>query len=120
MSTESVFSTGDAVSWRLDGIKLKKKIGAEPLDPDPPPQKNPSCCPRLLSGHLQRNCLTIFPWNKTLIYVYTVEPLIAATFTAKVRWPLLGGGCYSEVYYKVMDLSMCPHADLKGMFVFLS
>ena len=30
----------------------------------------------------------------------TVEPLIAATFTAKVRWPLLGGGCYSEVYYK--------------------
>ena len=30
----------------------------------------------------------------------TVEPLIAATFTAKVRWPLLGGGRYSEVYYK--------------------
>ena len=30
---------------------------------------------------------------------YTVEPLIAATFTAKVRWPLLGGGCYSEVCY---------------------
>ena len=29
----------------------------------------------------------------------TVEPLIAATFTAKVRWPLLGGGRYSEVYY---------------------
>ena len=31
---------------------------------------------------------------------YTVEALIAATFTAKVRWPLLGGGRYSEVYYK--------------------
>ena len=30
----------------------------------------------------------------------TVEPLIAATFTAKARWPLLGGGGYSEVYYK--------------------
>ena len=30
----------------------------------------------------------------------TVEPLMAATFTAKVRWPLLGGGRYSEVYYK--------------------
>ena len=35
----------------------------------------------------------------------TVEPLIAATFTAatftaKVRWPLVGGGRYSEVYYK--------------------
>ena len=30
----------------------------------------------------------------------TVEPLISATFTAKVRWPLLGGGRYSEVYYK--------------------
>ena len=29
--------------------------------------------------------------------LYTVEPLIAATFTAKVRWPLLGGGRYSEV-----------------------
>ena len=29
---------------------------------------------------------------------YTVEPLIAATFTAKVMWPLLGGGRYSEVY----------------------
>ena len=28
---------------------------------------------------------------------YTVEPLIAATFTAKVRWPLLGGGRYWEV-----------------------
>ena len=34
----------------------------------------------------------------------TVEPLIAATFTAKVRWPLLGGGRYSEVYYK---FSLC-------------
>ena len=32
--------------------------------------------------------------------IYTVEPLIAATFTAKVRWPLLGGDRYSEVYYK--------------------
>ena len=31
---------------------------------------------------------------------YTVEPLIAATFTAKVRLPILGGGRYSEVYYK--------------------
>ena len=28
-----------------------------------------------------------------------VEPLIAATFTAKVRWPLLGGGRYSEGRY---------------------
>ena len=34
------------------------------------------------------------------LIVTTVEPLIAATFTAKVRWPLLGGGRYSEVYYK--------------------
>ena len=30
-------------------------------------------------------------------FISTVEPLIAATFT--VRWPLLGGGCYSDVYY---------------------
>ena len=31
--------------------------------------------------------------------------------------PLLGVGRYSEVYYK---FSPCPHANLKGMFVFLS
>ena len=35
-----------------------------------------------------------------LFYTYTVEPLIATAFTAKVKWPLLGGGRYSEVYYK--------------------
>ena len=33
------------------------------------------------------------------VKVYTVEPQISATFTAKVRWPLLGGGRYSEVNY---------------------
>ena len=38
--------------------------------------------------------------DKFLRFETTVEPLIAATFTAKVRWPLLGGGRYSEVYYK--------------------
>ena len=32
--------------------------------------------------------------------INTVEPLIAATFTAEVRWPLLGDGHYLEVYYK--------------------
>ena len=32
--------------------------------------------------------------------VQTGEPLIAATFTAKVRWSSLEGGRYSEVYYK--------------------
>ena len=33
--------------------------------------------------------------------VSTVEPLIAANFTAKVRWPLFGSGRYSEVYYNM-------------------
>ena len=32
-----------------------------------------------------------------ILFANTVEPLIADTFTAKVRWPLLGGGRYSEV-----------------------
>ena len=47
-------------------------------------------------GHVKR----INP--KQLFYVYkgTVEPRIASTFTAKGRWPLLGGDRYSEVYYK--------------------
>ena len=30
-----------------------------------------------------------------LLFSSTVEPLITATFTSKVRWPLLGGGRYS-------------------------
>ena len=34
---------------------------------------------------------------KLFRYIYTVESLRTATFTAKVRWPLLGGGRYSEV-----------------------
>ena len=37
---------------------------------------------------------------ETSFFGSTVEPLIAATFIAKVRWPLFGGGRYSEVYYK--------------------
>ena len=32
MSTESVFSARDAVSWHLDGVKFKNS-GAEPMDP---------------------------------------------------------------------------------------
>ena len=44
VSTESVFGTGDAVSWHLDGVKFKKNSKAEPLDPcpPPPPAKNPA------------------------------------------------------------------------------
>ena len=42
----------------------------------------------------------MFAYSNSNSNVGTVEPLIADTFTAKVRWPLLGGGRYSEVYYK--------------------
>ena len=33
MSTVSVFSTGDAVSWRLDGVKFKTIPGLSPWTP---------------------------------------------------------------------------------------
>ena len=42
--------------------------------------------------HYMHNYAHIFP-----VFSITVEPLIADTFTAKVRWPLLGGGRYWEV-----------------------
>ena len=45
----------------------------------------------------------------------TAEPLIAATFTAKVRWPLLGGGRYSEVYYK---FSLCVSTQISKECLF--
>ena len=50
---------------------------------------------------LQANSCSFCHLMVNFCLLNTVEPLIAATFTAKVRWPLLGGGRYSEVYYNM-------------------
>ena len=53
------------------------------------------------------------------MFVITVEPLIAATFSSKLQWPLWRGGRYKEVFFKnfyFSSLTFLCHSEYYGHY----